>query len=156
MKEEKGITLIALIIYISLITFVVAGVTAVTRSFYSNINEYDKTSESATSFAKFNMHFVNDINASKVSVINSTDSSIELSVKPKTENSIEETVVYSVIDGNLYRNKVKICGSIKDVKIEAAQNSSIVKVYLKINDYEKTTTYKLEPKEKDGDVHITD
>lgn len=156
MKEEKGITLIALIIYISLITFVVAGVTAVTRSFYSNVNEFDKTSESATSIAKFNMYFINDINASKVSVKSSTTNSLELSVKPKAENSIEETVVYSVKNGNLYRNKVKICGNVKDAKIEAAPKSSIITIYLKINDYEKTTKYKLEPKDKDGDVHITD
>ena len=68
MKEEKGITLIALIIYISLMSFVVAGVTAITKSFYSNINEFDKTSASATAVAKFNMYFVNDLKAAQVKV----------------------------------------------------------------------------------------
>ena len=155
MKEEKGITLIALIIYISLITFVVAGVTAITKSFYSNINEFDKTSESATSVTKFNMYFINDIKSNRVKVKSSTDNTIELSVNHKAEDSVEETVTYSVENGYLYRNKVKICGDVKDIKIAADANSSLVTIYLKINNYEKTTTYKLEQKEEDGDEVIT-
>ena len=158
MKEEKGITLIALIIYISLMSFVVAGVTAITKSFYANINEFDKTSASATAVAKFNMYFVNDLKAAKVKVNKAEDKKIELSVRTKGETPKDETVTYSLNEDNgyLYRNKVKVCGNVKDLKIEADEKSSIVTVYLKINNYEKTTKYKLEPKEKDGDVHITD
>ena len=45
MKKEQGITLITLILYVILMTFVVAGVSVVTSAFYTNVNEFDKESE---------------------------------------------------------------------------------------------------------------
>mgnify|MGYP001038271117 CR=1 FL=1 len=42
MKRENGITLVSLIAYIILMTIVVAGITALTSSFYGNLNDMDK------------------------------------------------------------------------------------------------------------------
>lgn len=180
MRNEKGITLIALIIYIILMTFVVAGVTAITTSFYGNLNEMDKTSESAVAFSKFNMYFINDIKSENVKIANSGTNYIELSFGNKP------AVKYSVQNGTLYRDKIKICDKIKDFKIElnGASNTDmaepmsiednksistrglissglkptsapIITIYLKIDNYEKTTTYVLEPKnDKNGSVVI--
>lgn len=148
MKNEKGITLIALIIYVILMTFVVAGVSAITSSFYTNLNEVDENSKSAVAFSKFNMYFIKDIKSKDVRIESSSKDQIQLSFTDDNEKN--ETVRYSVQNNSLYRNKVKICDDIKDVKITVDNNTEgrnpSVTVYLKIKKYEKTTTYALEPK----------
>ena len=61
MKKEQGITLISLIVYVILMTFVIAAISSITASFYVNINDFDDESESAVAYSKFNMYFINDI-----------------------------------------------------------------------------------------------
>ena len=48
MKNENGVTLISLIIYVILITLVVAGVSAITASLYGNVNMYKEDLEGST------------------------------------------------------------------------------------------------------------
>lgn len=149
MKNERGITIISLIIYVILMTFVVAGVTAVTTSFQNNIKEVDKDAKSAVSFAKFNMYFLNDIKSKNVHIVSSSRDRIELTLENK--NGDIENVKYSVQNNALYRNKVKICDGIKSVTILASESNGMsyetVIVRLRINDYDKTTTYTLEPQQ---------
>lgn len=142
MKNEQGITLIALIVYIILMTFVVASVTTITNSFYNNINEMDKTSESAVAFAKFNMYFINDIKAkgAQIAMDVSNSNQVQISFTNK-----DETVKYSVQNKTLYRDKIKICDKVNDVSITANKDTGIITVKLLINNYEKTTVYALEP-----------
>lgn len=151
-KNQKGITLISLVIYVILMTFVVAGVSAITTSFYQNVNDMDKNSESAVSFAKFNMYFLNDIKAESVRIVGSTENSLELA--QRGENGITTVVTYSIQSEALYRDKVKICDHIKDARIDVNEQKGIVTIYLKMNQYEKTTTYQLEPKTKEDNNAI--
>ena len=58
MKKEQGITLISLIVYVILLTFIVAAISSITSSFYANINNFDNESESAVAYSKFNMYFL--------------------------------------------------------------------------------------------------
>lgn len=146
MKNEKGITLISLIIYVILMTFVVAGVSAITSSFYNNMNEFDKTSESATSFAKFNMYFLNDIKAESAKIAGNSNSKNMIELSYKTEKGTMQVVTYSMEKGSLYRDRVKICDKVKDLKFETNKTNGIIEVYMKIDNFEKTTTYKIEPK----------
>lgn len=143
MKNERGITLIALIVYIILMTFVVAGVTAITNSFYNNINEMDKTSESAVSFAKFNMYFINDIKSENVRIVSSSPNQVQISFKNK--DGQDQTVKYSVQNKTLYRDKIKICDKVNDANITTNTSTNTITVKLLINNYEKTTVYALEP-----------
>lgn len=143
MKKEQGITLIALIVYIILMTFVVAGVTAITNSFYNNINELDKTSESAVSFAKFNMYFVNDIKSENVQIVSSSSNQVQISFTNR--NGENQTVKYSIQNKTLYRDKIKICDKVNDSNITVNKSTNTITVKLLINNYEKTTVYALEP-----------
>ncbi|MCI8396612.1 MAG: hypothetical protein HFJ52_02825 [Clostridia bacterium] len=143
MKKEQGITLIALIVYIILMTFVVAGVTAITNSFYNNINELDKTSESAVSFAKFNMYFINDIKSENVQIVSSSSNQVQISFTNR--NGENQTVKYSIQNKTLYRDKIKICDKVNDSNITVNNSTNTITVKLLINNYEKTTVYALEP-----------
>ena len=68
MKEEKGITLISLIVYVILMSLVISAISSITASFYTNINEFDNESESAVAFSKFNMYFINDIKKENMTI----------------------------------------------------------------------------------------
>lgn len=162
MKKEQGITLMALILYIVLLTFVVAGISSITAAFYTNINDFDGESESAVSYAKFNMYFLNDIKNDGVEIENSADNFVIISYVKEEETENTETsgivvdnkkieyVEYSVQDGILYREKVKICEDVQAVSIKADTVNNIIKVYLKIGDYAKTTTYAIEGKAREN------
>ncbi len=67
MKNNKGVTMVSLIMYVIVMIFIVAGLTSITTSFYNNISELDKDSKSAADFAKFNMILLNDLKAEGVS-----------------------------------------------------------------------------------------
>jgi len=112
MKNEKGITMMALIIYIILMTFIVAGVTAITTSFRSNINEYDKTAESAVEFTKFSMFLLKDIKAKNVRLYGSVGEK-EFQLQFDEGNGKYTYVKYSIQNKALYRNSVKICSNVQ-------------------------------------------
>ena len=52
MKKEQGITLISLIVYVILMTFIVAAMSSITASFYTKINDFDSDSESAVAYSQ--------------------------------------------------------------------------------------------------------
>lgn len=142
MKEEKGIALITLIIYIIIMTFVVAGVAAVTTSLYSNINDLDVDTKGAVGFAKFNMYMINDIKNNDVKILSHSDNQFLLQIVHSSDR--EENVSYSVSGETLYRNSVKICDNVKKIEVTQSSKENEITVSLKIDNYEKTTTYVLE------------
>lgn len=153
MKKEKGVTLISLIIYVLLMTFVVAAVTAITASFNNNLSQVDQNSKSSVAFSKFNMYFLNDIKAKKAKIVSNTTDSIEISYFDN--NGVSQTASYTFKSGGLYRNKVKICDNVKNVNITADETSGVITVYIQIKNYQKTTTYKIEPKVDLNDSNAT-
>lgn len=155
MKKEQGITLISLIVYVILMTFIVAAISSITASFYTNINDFDSDSESAVAYSKFNMYFVNDIKrkGAKIEevyddhiilsyVVGENDTSADSGVSISGEETVN--VEYIVQNNILYRNKVKICENVDNVLITADEANNIIKINMTIDDYEKTTTYVLE------------
>lgn len=155
MKKESGITLISLIIYVIVMTFVVAAVSGITASFYSNLNDFDKGSESAVSYSKFNMYFIKDIKRKGIQISEAHEDYIILTYeKEAADNEIgggisvsggETMQIEYVLQNNiLYRNKVKICENVNELLITADNVNNIVKIQMTIGDYKKETTYKLE------------
>ena len=66
-----------------------------------------------------------------------------------------ETVDYKLENGSLYRNSVKICDKVKKMTVTEGSNEKELTIYFEINNYEKTTTYVLEPEpEKTTNVEI--
>ena len=142
MKDSKGITLISLILYVALLSFIVAIISSISASFYSNTEEFDKEAESVVAYTKFNMYFVNDIKRDEAKVETISDNYIILSYKSGTENITK--IEYQLQDGILYRNKIKICENVDSIKFNYEDIRKTITVKLKITDYEKTTTYVIE------------
>ena len=65
-----------------------------------------------------------------------------------------QSIEYSAQNKALYRNKVKICDNVQDVNISADTTENIIKVYLKIGEYEKTTEYVIEKVENTNNTQI--
>lgn len=136
MKGENGVTLISLIIYVMLMAIIIAVISNISASFYSNLNDFDNESESVVAYAKFNMFFLNDIKKDNIKVIDFKDNYIVLLL-----NNIQ--IQYSVQNNSLYRNKVKISDNVESVLITTNDYNKI-DIYLKIGEYEKTTSYVIE------------
>lgn len=141
MKEEKGVTLISLIVYIILTTVVIAGVSLITSSFYKNVRQFDNESESVVAYSKVNMFFLRDIKREGVQIDAYQNNYIILSYEKDLETLY---VQYSIQNGALYRDRVKICDDIQDSRITVNTSDNTIEVYLKIGNYEKTTTYVIE------------
>ena len=135
MKSEKGVTLSSLIVYVILATAIVAIFANMTASFYVNVNKFNDESEDTVAYSKFNMYFLNDIKNENTTIQDSQVSYIILSVNG-------ETIQYTIQNNQLYRNKVKLCDNVQNGRFTVEDN--LIKVYLKIGDYEKTSTYVLE------------
>ena len=60
-KNEKGITLISLIIYIIVLILVLSLLTYITASFNDNIKILENLGKNMPSFNKFNMYFIEDV-----------------------------------------------------------------------------------------------
>ncbi len=155
MKKEEGITLVSLIVYVLLLTFIIAGLSSITASFYSNIDEFDSDSESAVAYTKFNMYFLSDIKRKNAVIESCQEKYVIIAYEVEGEElndagiSIEgkhtKKVEYSVQNNSLYRDKVKICDNIKEILFSCNdEDNTLIKVTMQIDNYRKTCTYKLE------------
>lgn len=101
MREEKGITLISLIIYIILLIVVVGILSTISQHFYSNTSYITDMGKYASEFNKFNMYFIEDIKN------NSNIYSIDAN-----KIVFEDGTIYTYSNQAIYRNKVEICSNI--------------------------------------------
>lgn len=114
MKNNKGITLISLIVYVIAMTIVVSIISTITSFFYKNINVEDIETDTTTQFTKFSSIFTNEINM---------ENNIVIDYKTYTEN--DSKISYIIFSsGNqytfkaenkaVYKNNIKICENIDD------------------------------------------
>lgn len=68
MKTQKGITLLSLIVYIILLTFVIAMLSVVSSLFFSNTKYITENSKNISEFNKFNMYFIEDVKNNKTTL----------------------------------------------------------------------------------------
>lgn len=114
MRSEKGITLVALTVYILGAIIVVSILTIISTYFYNNIARIKNVEENAGEFTSFNMFFLGDIKQTGIQVTSCSDTTIEFS----------NGVSYHYKNKSIYRNQVEVA---KDVEIAqfAYQKDSI-------------------------------
>lgn len=144
MKNERGITLISLIIYIVVMCIVVATLAIISDLFYANTDYIKENSKYVSEYNKFNMYFIEDVKNNK-DIYQITDDQI----------IFEDGTIYTYkgdTDSSIYRNKVKICSNIaycKFSKTEPIINSitkKVINVHMVIkgsNLFETTNDYVL-------------
>ena len=132
-RNEKGITLSSLMIYVIAIVITISILTGIMTYFNSNVKYIMNSGKYVSEFNKFNMYFIEDVknNTSIYSISQNNDEII-----------FADGTIYTFKgedDKGIYRNKVKICKDIEycsfTKKIEEVDNVSkvIVSVDIYVN-----------------------
>ena len=133
MKDQKGITMLSLVITIVVLSLVVSMLALFSSLFTSNVNIITDSTKYIGEFNKFNMYFIKDVKNNK-SIYSLTDTGDELVFMDGTVYTYK-----SEPDNGIYRNKVKICNNvtscrfIKEEKEEDGVKKQIVNAIIIIN-----------------------
>lgn len=140
MRNQKGVTLISLTIYIIAMAIVIGILATVSTFFYKNIKEVNIDIDPLTEFTTFNSYFSEEVNNSNLRVV-------ECGATDNQQNYIvfSNGVQYTYVPENkgIYKNKVKICRNIEECTFsETIQNGkSVVTVFLKSGGKEREVSY---------------
>lgn len=118
MKAQKGVTLISVTIYVLVMAIVVGIIATISSFFYTNVTTVDEAGKNAAEYSNFNRSFLIDVKekGNKVKEI-ALDGSYLL---------FSNNVKYTVKNGAMYRDNVKVCDNVKSAK------------FMQSFDYEKT------------------
>ena len=137
MKNEKGVTLISLTVYIIVMALVVGVLAIITTFFYKNTIDI-KDIDPITEYITFNTFITDEINHSNIKVLECKDNYIVFS------NGVQYTFIPA--NKGIYRNKVKICRGIENCSFETGREdeNDVVRVVFKAQGQsKKNITYTL-------------
>lgn len=137
MKNEKGVTLISLTVYIIVMALVVGILAIITTFFYKNTIDI-KDIDPITEYITFNTFITDEINHSNIKVLECKDNYIVFS------NGVQYTFIPA--NKGIYRNKVKICRGIENCSFETGREdeNDVIRVVFKAQGQsKKNITYTL-------------
>ncbi len=117
MKKEKGITLIALTIYVILFIGLMGMLAVFTTDFNSGIGRVQHNMTSPEEFNKFNIEFVRDIKSSYYANINKSGDDVTIIL----DNGANYRYVKS--ENAIYKNKAKISKNIASFNAISEQST---------------------------------
>jgi hypothetical protein len=133
MKKQKGITLMALTIYVVIFTIVIGIVSTLTSYFYKNIMHFDETTKSYSEINKFNMYFLQDIKENGTVVANLINDNNEenyIGITLYNSNNYETYIYeFKAEDNAIYRNGNIICKNIKLAQFKI-EDENIICIYV--------------------------
>lgn len=129
--NQKGVTLVSLVLYVIALTIVIAIMTTISTYFYTNIGGVLHTPKYLAEFNKFNMFFVTDVKDYSSATV--TSDTIEFENGP----------TYKYQDGVIYRNDLIIAEYVMDCNFTMwpytvnSFSKNIITVNLKIGEDEE-------------------
>lgn len=98
-KNEKGITLTALVVYVTVMSIAIAAIATITTYTYKNMNTLEEDSKYAVELNKFDMYFLKDVKKAEKIIIqedqeNEEDNYHKITMKYKDEDNRECVVTY--------------------------------------------------------------
>lgn len=137
MKNQKGITMISLIIYIIALLIVIGVVATISRYFYKNVENSAEQVDPMSEYIKFNSFFSEEINSQGIQVLEAQENYIVFN------NGVQYT--YIPENKGIYRNKVKICRLVDDCNFIYSENgdTNTVQVIFKVKDFSNSVVYNL-------------
>ena len=164
MKNQKGVTLISLTIYVIALTVIIAMLSVISTYFYKNVNDTQDDITPLTEFTNFNSYFTTDANTTHVTYLTTGTESEYSYVALVNEDTLEVIkYIYVPQDKTIYRdtgkeddendeNKATItvarnvteCTFSKLPEEKQTNNSKTkFEIKLKVGNTEKTYTYSL-------------
>ena len=142
MKNQKGVTLISLTIYIIVLLIIITIISILSSYFYKNINLNSVKENLNQQYTKFNSYFVEEINQKDNQIIEIGQTSTQKYLIFSSGNQ------YTYIPENesIYMNRIKIAKDITDCQfIKGEKNKkTTITVIISGNNFERTTRYTLE------------
>lgn len=131
MRSQKGITLVSLTIYIIGMTILVAIISTISTSFFTNTSTVLTSINPLTEYTKFNSFFSDEVNHSNIKVLECKETYVVF----------DNQVQYSFVKENkgIYKNKVKICSNVEECKFEykILNGKDVVNVRITMQDSEE-------------------
>lgn len=123
MKSDKGVTLIALVIYIAVFTIVVSTMGLLSSYFYNNMHLIKDDASYVVEYNKFNMFFIQDVKHNSTATI---------------ENNVikfEDGTIYEYKSNSIYRNDKEIAANVKSAtfNLETYEVESTTKNLIVVN-----------------------
>ena len=146
MRNNKGITLMSLVLYIAVMVIVIGVMSAILSDFYNNNNTMQEDTEDILEFNKFNTYFLKEIK----SFGNSVDSIDEDGnyILFTSGNS------FSFSNNKIYYNTKEICNGVESVNIafrksqndegEEIEDKTIIDINFKLKKFNKVISYTIE------------
>ena len=137
MKQERGITLISLTVYIIVMTIVIAVVGVVSGAFVKSMKSTKSTTDPITEYTAFNGYFSDEINHQGIQIRECNTNYIVFS------NGVQYTFVNE--NSGIYRNYVKIAKDVEECRFKEniKNGKTVVDVKIKVGNKVRTTTYTL-------------
>lgn len=131
MRNNKGITLTSLMIYLIGLIIVVGIIATITSFFYNNVNVEDLNSDITTQYTKFTSIFSEEINKENNKIID-CKTSIEQSKKTSyIIFSSGNQYTFNNQNKSIYKNKIKICENVDDCEFSYTFVDSKYKIKVK-------------------------
>lgn len=136
MKNNSGITLTSLIIYIIGMLIILGTIANLTSFFYKNVNVEEIQADTTTQYTKFSSIFSKEIN---------NENNYIIDCKTSTKNNIKQSYIifssgnqytYTSENGCIYKNDIKICENIDNCEFSYTFKNS--KYVIKVNFKTKT------------------
>ncbi len=108
MKDNKGITLANLVVYVVGFTIIIGIVTVIISFINTNIVQMNEATDRVAEYSKFNLAFVEEVKKINNEITNVTSNSIEFSSGNK----------YTFQDNKIYLNKAALVNNVKKCKFE--------------------------------------
>ena len=126
MKKENGITLVTLIVYLIIVSAILAALTNLSSHIYKNINKLGIENLSAEEFNKFNVNFVKSVKANKNATVTNNNQNVTI--------EFDDGTTYNYINGenSIYKNKIKIAKNINcfTAEVKNINNKNVIQVQI--------------------------
>lgn len=142
MKNQKGITLASLALYIVVMIIVLGIMSSIITTFYANTEGMNAKVQELVEFNKFNMNFLKE-----VKLYNNSLDSID---ENGTYIVFTSGNSFSFSNNKIYYNNLKIASDVKSVEFKKGEkeddstDDTIINVTVEFESFSKTIIYKIE------------
>lgn len=129
MKNEKGITLAALVLYVIMFSITIALLASLSSYIFGNLDNISSEQISSEEFNKFNTYFVSDIKQSKMANISQNEESGDVTIKLESGS----VYTYKKSEKAIYKNKEKIARNIVGFTAQSSVDTTYKKNVIDIS-----------------------
>ena len=147
MKNNRGVTLTSLAIYIIGLVTMIGLLSVFMRFFYGNVNRKSYTDDTAERYSKFIMYLTNDVNSNDIKKVY-VDNSERIHIKFNNESYHEylyqnEGIYYREVDVDGHETKqILLCENITSCQFKYENNEINVTSKVNSKDYNNIFTIK--------------